>query len=132
MDNLREVLESLTLLCWNATEQDELEQKVQEYLKTYPHLRNPATIDVLYETVKMWLRVQELERLLTQCSDPVEARKLMNSIKQMTMAWLTMLGNLGITFTRQQYKSKRRTVQPPMERLKMLQKPEEKEENGKT
>lgn len=128
MTNLREALESLTVFCWNTTEEDVLEEKVQEYLRNYPHLRNPATIDLLYETVKMWQRIQRLESIMEkmEAHDPIEASKMMAKIKNMTMAWVRMLGNLGISFTRQQYKTKKKMVQPPVERLKML-KPNQKE-----
>jgi len=99
-----------------------VDKKISEYLKAYPHLRNPATIDLLRQTVKTWQRMQMLEELLDQTKNIREKAKLAFKINSLTKTWLTMLGNLGITFTRQQYKSSKKRVQPPMERLKMLKK----------
>ena len=117
MPKLRETLQSLELLCWNATE-----DKIEEYLKSYPHLRNPATIDLLRQTIKTWERIQMLETLLEAAQDSKQKQQLIFKINSLTKTWLTMLGNLGITFTRQQYKSSKKRVQPPIERLEMLKK----------
>ena len=125
MRSLRETLESLELCCWNATE-DELEEKVQEWLKNYPHLRDPATIDVLRQAIKTWHRIQRLEELLKQLDDPKEEAKLISRIDRLTRTWMTMLGNLAVTYTRVQYKSDAKRVQPPLERLAMLTKKEKK------
>lgn len=122
MKSVREILESIQLLCWNTTEADPIEDKVQEYLRSYPHLRTPATIDLLRQTIKQWQRIQQLEQILKQTDDPKEQAHLIFRLNQLQKTWLTMLGNLGITYTRQQYKSSKKRVQPPLERLKMLKK----------
>lgn len=121
MRKLKEILEIIQLLCWNATE-DDIEDKVQEWLKDYPHLRRPATIDLLRQAIKTWFRIVRLEERLKQAKTPKEEDALLDRIRQTQRMWLSMLGNLGISFTRQQYKSAKRRVQPPIERLKMLKK----------
>lgn len=121
MTKLRETLESLTVLCWNATPEDK-KNKVQEYLKSYPHLRNPATVDLLHQAVGVWFRIKMVEERLDNATDPKEQDVLLERITKLQRLWLQMLGNLGISFTRVQYKGKKRVVQPPIERLEMLQK----------
>jgi len=100
--------------------QSSTDKKVKEYLDAYPHLRNPATIDLLRQTVKTWERIQILEELQEKCENSKDKMQIIFKINSLTKTWLTMLGNLGITFTRQQYKSSKKKVQPPLERLKML------------
>jgi len=126
MPNLKETLESISLLCWNTSTEDEVEEKVQEYLKHYPHLHNPACIDLLRETVRTWLRIRQLERQLEVETDPENARLIISRINAVQRIWLQMLGNLGITYTKQQYIKRKERVQPPLERLKML-KPRKRE-----
>ena len=63
MRSWKEAIESIQTFCWNATEEDDLDDKVKEYLKAYPHLRNPATIDILRETIITWQNIQKLEKM---------------------------------------------------------------------
>jgi len=110
----------------DATEED-LEDKVQEWLREYPHLRKPATIDLLRQTIKTWQRIQMLEALLKE-ADTKSKVQIIFKINGLTKTWLTMLGNLGITFTRQQYKSSKKRVQPPLKKLEMLKRKRKKDE----
>jgi len=119
MPSLRENLESLELLCWNATE-DTIEDKIQDYLKSYPHLKTPATIDLLRQAMKMWFRIQKLEELEKKTTDPAQTLVLITKIDKLNRTWMSMLGNLGVSFTRIQYKGSKKTVRPPMDKLRML------------
>lgn len=121
MTNLKRTLLSIEHLCFATKTVDEVEEKVQEYLKNYPHLKNPACIDLLYECVRTWLRIRKLEELEKKATDVSDMLALNKQIGTLTKTWLQMLGNLGVTFTKQAYiQKKNKFVQPPMERLEML------------
>lgn len=124
MNELREALESLTLLCWETKDKDEINEKVQAYVKAYPHLHNPASMDLLRECVKLWFRVQEIEKRLDDTQDAKEYRLLTSQLEKLTRTWLAMLSSLGLGFTKQQYISKKKggQAQPPVEVLKELMK----------
>ena len=130
MNELRETLEKLELLCWSCTNED-VEKKIQDYLKNYPHLRTPACVDLLRQAMKTWQRIQHLEEMVDNTEDPREKASLIARIDRLNHTWLQMLANLGVTFTKQQYISKKAAlVTPPIEMLKRLKSPkkEEKEE----
>lgn len=118
-------IRKLEIFCYQAVKKpDEIEDKVQDYLKNYPHLRNPACIDMLRETVKLWFRIKKIEKAIDACEDnPMEMAKMIRQVNAMSKQWVMMLCNLGLTFTRQQYISKGKTaVLPPIEKLKQLSK----------
>jgi len=122
MTKLRENLESLTALCWSTTNEDEIEQKVKIYTKAYPHLHNPASMDLLRECMKLWIRIQKVEQRLDQEENSKEFRLLNVQLDKLTRTWLAMLSSLGLGFTKQQYISKKKggQAQPPVEELKEL------------
>ena len=120
-----EFLESVSKLCFATKEEDEIDAKLQDYTKNYPHLRNPASIDMLRQAVKTWIRIRDLERLLKEAESAHDKAMILNRIDKMTKTWMSMMGNLGLAFTKQQYiKQKHDTIQPPIERLRMLNKKE--------
>lgn len=129
MRNLKEALESLTLLCWSTKKESEINRKVKQYSTAFPHLHNPASMDLLKECVKLWFRIQDIEKRLDETKDAKEYRLLTTQIEKLTRTWLAMLANLGLGFTKQQYISKKKggQTQPPIEVLKELMK--EKKEN---
>jgi len=93
---------------------------MQEYLKAYPHLRNPATIDLLRLAIKTWFRIQDLEKDLENAENTEQRLRLNARIDRLQRTWMSMLGNLAVSFTRIQYKGTKKRVQPPIDRLKML------------
>ena len=128
MNGLRETLKKLKLFCQSCTNED-VEDKIQEYLKSYPHLRTPACVDLLRQAVKTWQRIQHLEELVDQTENPKEKALLISRIDRLNHTWLQMLANLGVTFTKQQYISKKAPlVNPPEEMFKMLKRKEK--QNG--
>lgn len=121
MPRVRNVINEIQILCWETDTEDQIEKKVQDYLKEYPHLHNPACIDLLNECVKTWFRIREIEKMLEVCETEKVKLQLLTKLEKTTDTWMRMLGNLGISFTRQQYKAVKPTkVQPPYDRLKML------------
>jgi hypothetical protein len=124
MKNLvSEYLEEVSKLCFATKEESEIDEKIEDYLKTSPHLRTPAGIDMLRQAVKTWLRIRDLEKLLEKADEMRDKTMILNRIDRMTKTWMTMMANLGLAFTKQQYiKQKHDTVQPPIERLRMLKK----------
>lgn len=128
MKNLKETLESLTLLCWETKSEDEVEAKVKAYVTAYPHLHNPASMDLLRECMKLWIRIQKVEQRLDKEENSKEYRLLNVQLDKLTRTWLAMLSNLGLGFTKQQYISKKKggQTQPPVEALKELMKRKKK------
>lgn len=122
MNELREALESLTLLCWETEKESDIEKKINEYATAFPHLHNPASMDLLRECVKLWFRIQDMEKLLDVAQNAKEYRLLNTQLEKLTRTWLAMLANLGLGFTKQQYISKKKggQAQPPVEVLKEL------------
>lgn len=124
MNSLQNQIANVELLCFETTVEtppDQVETKIQEYMKNYPHLRNPASIDLLRMTVQLWCRIQKAEVELGECTDPKMKLKLGTSLDNMVVKWMKMIGDLGLTFTKQQYiKQKSNTVVSPLERLKTL------------
>ena len=121
MRSLSETLLSIEHLCFATKTVDEIDEKIEEYLKNYPHLKNPACIDLLKECVKTWHRIKKLEELENKTEDTNEYLALSKQIEKLTRVWLQMLASLGLTFTKQAYiKKKTDVVQPPFERLEML------------
>jgi len=125
MNGLRETLTKLELLCWQSTTEKEAEDKIQEYLKNYPHLRNPACIDLLRQAVKTWQKIQYLEGLWEKTEDEKQKTKMSDKIEKLTRTWIQMIANLGLSFTKQQFISKKAPlVNPPEEMFKMLKRKE--------
>ena len=118
-----EYLEEISKLCFATKEESEIDAKVEDYAKNYPHLRNPASIDMLRQAVKTWLRIRDLEKLLGDAESSRDKAMILNRIDRMTKTWMSMMSNLGLSFTKQQYiKQKHDVIQPPIERLRMLRK----------
>jgi len=128
MNGLKEALESLTLLCWETTSEDEIEKKVKAYTKAYPHLHNPASMDLLRQAMKVWFRIQDMEKRLEGAESLKDYRLLSHQLDKLTRTWLAMLSSLGLGFTKQQYISKKKggQTQPPVEVLKELMKRKKK------
>jgi len=125
-----EYLEEISKLCFATKEESEIDQKIEEYLKTSPHLRNPAGIDMLRQMVKTWIRIRDLENLMEKADSVRDKSMILNRIDKMTRTWMSMMANLGLAWTKRQYiKQTHDTVQPPIERLRMLKK---KGANGET
>jgi len=121
MNELRNAIKKVELFCWSTKPNDNIKEKVDEYLKAYPHIRNPASIDLLEQAVKQWFRIQKAEEMLEKSDNYKEKKSLMIRIEQMTKIWMTMITNLGLSFTKQQYISKKSSkVMPPLEKLKQL------------
>jgi len=121
MSKLKNELRKIELLCWSTKREDQIKEKVDQYLKAYPHIRNPASIDLLERAIKQWFRIQKAEEMLEKTDDFKERTSLMIRIEQMTKIWMTMITNLGLSFTKQQYISKKSSkVVPPLEKLKEL------------
>lgn len=129
MPSVKETLESLTTFCWETTEEGQINQKVKEYLKNYPHLHSAAGMDLLQQIAKTWLRIRELEEMMKKTEDLKLRSMLFGRIERMTRTWLAMLANAGVTFTKQQYISKKKGGQttPPVEELKKLLKKKKEE-----
>jgi len=126
MNELRETLKKLKLFCQSCTNED-IENKIQEYLKNYPHLRTPAGVDLLRQCVKTWQRIQQLEEIVDNTENPREKATLITRIDRLKHTWLQMLSSLGTTWTKQQYISKKAPlVNPPEEMFKMLKRKEKK------
>jgi len=105
---------------------DEIDEKIEEYLKNYPHLKNPACIDLLRECVKTWFRIKKLEELEKKTESLSDSLEVSKQIEKLARTWLQMLASLGLTFTKQAYiKKKTDVVQPPLERLEMLKRKKE-------
>ena len=130
-NGLRETLEKLSLFRWQSTTEKEAEEKIEEYLKSYPHLRNPACIDLLREAVHIWQQIRHLETLQSQAVGVKEQAMIINKIERLTRTWIQMIANLGLSFTKQPYIGKKtQPVRPPEELFKMMKGKEKK--NGKT
>lgn len=122
MSRLRNEIRKIELLCW-STSKDRYTEKIDQYLKAYPHINNPASKDLLRQAVKQWYRIEEAEEMLKKCENNTQKNRLMIRIEKMTRIWMSMITNLGLSFTKQQYISKRKTrVMPPLDRLKNLTK----------
>jgi len=118
-----EYIEKIALMCFATKEESEIDKKIDEYVKSFPHLRNPASMDMLRQAIKSWVRIRDLERLLPETDTYREKLQLMKRIDDLTKIWMTMMSDLGLAFTKQQYiKQKNSPIQLPIERLKMLQK----------
>jgi len=128
MNTLKEKLQSLTLLCWETEKESDINRKVKEYATAFPHLHNPPSMDLLRECVKVWFRVQDMEKRLEKIEDAKEYRLLSKRVEKLTRMWMAMLGNLGLSWTKQQYISKKTggQKQPPVEVLKELMKRKKK------
>lgn len=123
MNNYANAIISLEILCFETAKEpvDKVEAKLQEYIKNYPHLRNPASLDLLRMTVQLWFRIQATESELEKCDDPAQKRKISKDLDSMVPKWMRMIADLGLSWTKKQYLFKDSTkVVAPIERLKML------------
>ena len=128
MSKIKENLEKLSLLCWQSTTEKEAEEKIEEYLKSYPHLRNPACIDLLREAVHIWQQIRHLEALQSQAEGVKEQAMIINKIERLTRTWIQMIANLGLSYTKQPYIGKKtQPVSPPEELFKMMKGKEKKD-----
>lgn len=118
---LTQMLKDFVTACYATKVETDIEKKMTEYLNAYPHLKSPASIDMLRQAMNTWLKIKKLEEMEKDVETFRDKLTLATKIDVLTKTWTTMMANLGLAYTKQQYITKKREPQLPIERLKMLQ-----------
>jgi len=119
---LTQMLKDFVTTCYATEVETDIEKKITEYLNAYPHLKTPASIDMLRQAMNMWLKIKKLEELEKKAEFIKEKVVIIDKINTLTKTWTTMMANLGLAYTKQQYiNRKNQQTQAPIERLRMLQ-----------
>jgi len=119
---LTQMLKDFVTTCYATEVETDIEKKMDEYLKAYPHLKTPASIDMLRQAMNTWLKIKKLEELEKKAEFIKEKVVIIDKINTLTKTWTTMMANLGLAYTKQQYiNRKNQQTQAPIERLRMLQ-----------
>jgi len=119
---LTQMLKDFVTTCYATEVETDIEKKITEYLNAYPHLKTPASIDMLRQAMNTWLKIKKLEELEKKAEFIKEKVVIIDKINTLTKTWTTMMANLGLAYTKQQYiNRKNQQTQAPIERLRMLQ-----------